>query len=161
MKKDSLLNKKDIIAYFLVAATGAGIQIISTHFLIEYFSYEISVGIAYFIAFIAGFGLTKMFAFDAKQSNQTRREMIKYVFVASIAGGVMVLFSSLAKSNIDNQFPNGIIKVTFIENPNHLLGQIIGMGFSFITNYVGHKKVTFRSTGFYDKIKAKLTDIED
>ena len=161
MKKDSLLNKKDIIAYFLVAASGAGIQLLITRYIVKYFSYETSVGIAYFVALVVGFGLTKFFAFDAKQSKQTRREMIKYLFVASVAGGVMVLFSSLSKTLIDSRFPAGIFHLPIVQHPNALLGQITGMGFSFVTNYIGHKTITFRSTGFYDKIKAKLVDIED
>jgi putative flippase GtrA len=161
VNKDTLLNKKDIIAYFLVAASGAGIQLLITRYIVRYFSYEISVGIAYFVALIVGFGLTKFFAFDAKKSKQTQREMIKYLFVASFAGGVMVLFSSISKSVIDNRFPDGIFNLPIVQHPNALIGQITGMGFSFITNYVGHKTITFRSTGFYDKIKARLTDIED
>jgi hypothetical protein len=34
---------------------------------------------------------------------------------------------------------------------------LTGMGCSFLANYYGHKFLTFRSTGIYDKIKTRST----
>lgn len=146
------------MAYFLVAGSGAAIQFISSHFLIDYYSYEVTVAIAYLIAFFIGFGLTKLFAFDAKSSQKTRREMVKYFFVSSFAGGVMVAVAALTFNILTYYFPGEILSALkpMIDKPKELLGQIAGMGFSFLTNYVGHKSITFRSTGFYDQVKSYL-----
>jgi putative flippase GtrA len=157
-KQPKLLNIRDILAYFLVAASGLGIQLVSSKILTQYYQLDepVAWACAYFIAFVAGFWLTKMFAFDAKQSNKTRREMIKYVLVASVAGGVMVLMASIMLDNILNvYFPYGIIApIGFVKKPNGLIAQLTGAGFSFITNYIGHKTITFKSTGFYNRLKS-------
>ena len=37
---------------------------------------------------------------------------------------------------------------------------VAGMGFSFLANYFGHKMLTFRSTGVYDKIRSRSSKQE-
>ena len=32
---------------------------------------------------------------------------------------------------------------------------VVGMGLSFLANFFGHKLLTFRSTGVYDRIKSR------
>jgi len=57
--------------------------------------YESSILPAYFISLLVGFILTKLFAFDARRSQQTNREMIKFLLVASFSGFVTWFFSIL------------------------------------------------------------------
>ena len=33
---------------------------------------------------------------------------------------------------------------------------LIGMGFSFVSNYILHKTFTFKSTGFYNRLKVLI-----
>ncbi|MCU0467773.1 MAG: GtrA family protein [Arcicella sp.] len=160
MPKSSLINKKDLIAYFLVAGTGAVVQLISGSFLRDYMSYSAAISWAYLIAFVVGFILTKMFAFDARNSNQTRREMLKFLMVAAGSWGITVFFSVVTLKFVEKNFGENLLNISFIKKPihlNELFCQILGMGVSFVFNYVLHKTFTFKSTGFYDRLKRLVT----
>ena len=153
-----LLNKKDLIAYFLVAGTGAAVQLIAGSILRNnfHFSYSEAVSLAYLISFIVGFTLTKMFAFDARNTNQTRREMLKFMMVATASWGITVFFSVTTLKYVESALGKHSIILPFTNKPSNLneLGcQLVGMGVSFVFNYVLHKTFTFRSTGFYDRLK--------
>ncbi|MDH4461561.1 MAG: GtrA family protein [Flectobacillus sp.] len=161
MSKSKLLNTKDLIAYFLVAGTGASVQLLSGSFLRNKFalSYSTSVSLGYFIAFFVGFFLTKMFAFDARNTNQTRREMVKFMMVATGSWAVTWFFAVASLSFVESMFGKNYIVVPFFNktiNANELGCQVIGMGFSFVFNYIMHKTFTFQSTGFYDRLKTLL-----
>jgi putative flippase GtrA len=158
LSKSKLLNKKDLIAYFLVAGTGAAVQLIAGSILRNnfYCSYSEAISWAYLIAFIVGFTLTKMFAFDARNSNQTRREMVKFMMVAGTSWGITWFFAVVSLKFIANTFGEHSTIIPFGNKPinlNELGSQIIGMGFSFVFNYILHKTFTFKSTGFYDRLK--------
>ncbi len=153
-----LLNKKDLIAYFLVAGTGAAVQLIAGSIFRNSFrfSYSEAVSLAYLISFIVGFTLTKMFAFDARNTNQTRREMLKFMMVATASWGITVFFSVTSLKYVESTLGKHSIILPFTNKPSNLneLGcQIVGMGVSFVFNYVLHKTFTFKSTGFYDRLK--------
>lgn len=169
-KKSKLLNTRDLIAYFLVAGTGAAVQIIAGGFFREYMSYYASVSLGYIVSFIVGFVLTKLFAFDAKSSGQTRREMVKFGMVAVLSFFITLGGSSLALYVFNVIHPEPL----FYEFPLSLLpekarninvkefgGLLVGMGLSFTSNYIMHKTFTFKSTGFYDRIKDYLKGIPE
>lgn len=156
-----LFNRRDVLAYFVVAATGAAVQIICAKYLFKVhgLGWELSLTVAYYVALIVGFWLTKVFAFDAKQTQKTRREMVKYVAISSFAGGVMVAFANLSLDIINGYYPDNdfLPQLRVVsDSPKELVAHVSGMGFSFLTNYVGHKTITFKSTGFYDRVKTKL-----
>jgi putative flippase GtrA len=157
-KQSKLLNKKDFIAYFLVAGTGAIVQLVSGSILRNNLnlSYGASVSYGYIISFFVGFTLTKMFAFDARNSNQTRREMVKFMMVAAGSWGVTWFFAVGSLSFVNNLFKDNVVELPIIHktiNANELGCQVVGMGFSFIFNYIMHKTFTFKSTGFYNRLK--------
>ena len=106
LSESKLLNKKDLIAYFLVAGTGAAVQLIAGSILRNnfHFSYSEAVSWAYLISFIVGFVLTKMFAFDARNTNQTRREMLKFMMVAGASWGITWFFAVGSLKFIGNTF---------------------------------------------------------
>lgn len=160
-QKPALFNRKDLLAYFIVAGLGACVQLIAGGLIKDWFrvTYEDSILPAYFIALVVGFFLTKLFAFNARQSKQTRREMAKYILVASFSGGITWLFSTIPYEYIHGRYsdyywhiPYSIKKL----NITQILTTIHGMGFSFISNYVLHKKFTFKSSGFYDRFQDLL-----
>ena len=160
-ENNELFNRRDVLAYFMVAGTGYLVQVISAKLLYEHgYVYEMALAIGYFIAFVVGFWLTKIFAFSSKQTQKTRREMVKYIGVSSFAGGVMVAFASLTVDIVNFYFPEKGSFLPFLkivsDNPKQLFSHLVGAGFSFITNYIGHKTITFKSTGFYDRIKAYI-----
>ena len=159
MKQDSqLFNRKDLVAYFLIAGTGALIQLLAGALIKDWFhlAYEASILPAYFISLIAGFIMTKLFAFDARKSQQTRREMIKFMMVATFSGFVTWGFSILPYHFIQSNYNDLLVKIPYSfkkVNVTQISTTLNGMGFSFMSNYVLHKTFTFKSSGFYDRFK--------
>jgi putative flippase GtrA len=157
----NVFNKKDLWAYFLVAGTGAIVQLVSGSLLKDWFalSYEKSIFPAYLIALVVGFILTKLFAFDARNSNKTKREMIKFLMVAMFSGFVTWFFS-VATYSILNKFESDLLFHIPLSRKKVNISQtsstIVGMGFSFLSNYILHKTFTFKSSGFYDRFKALI-----
>lgn len=165
MAKSKLLNRKDVLAYFLVAGTGAVVQIVSGGIFRDYMGPDEAVALGYLVSFVVGFTLTKLFAFDAKRSGQTRREMVKFAAVALLSWGITVGGFRLALNTLDALHPNEVfyqIPLNFLPrqlrsiNVKEFSALLFGMGASFVSNYILHKTFTFKSTGFYDRIKAYI-----
>lgn len=157
-KQTSLFNRKDLIAYFIIAGIGAVIQLLAGGLLKDWFrmSYESTILPAYFISLIVGFILTKLFAFNARQTKQTQREMIKFLLVATFSGFVTWLFSVMPYSIISRTYADYFIQIPYSIkriNVTQVGTTVNGMGFSFMSNYVLHKSFTFKSSGFYDRFK--------
>ena len=159
--KDKLFNQKDLIAYFIVAAIGASLQIVVSSLLQEWFkvSYENGVLLGYISSFFIGFFLTKLLAFNAKNSAKTRREMVKFAMVSVISCLITVYGASALYNFSISQ--NGIYMFTLpgsvkTVNVNKLFSHTFGMGLSFISNYILHKTFTFKNTGFYERLKSLL-----
>ena len=156
--KNSLLNKRDLLAYFFVASTGALINLIVSSVSQDWFSisFKQSVIAGYLAASLVGFFLTRMFAFDTKNSTKSKREMIKFTMVACLSFLITVYGSDVLFKSSSSIFgiynfiiPNSVKTV----NINKLLSQVLAMGFSFLSNYILHKKFTFNDTGFYSRLK--------
>ncbi|PWJ58823.1 putative flippase GtrA [Dyadobacter jejuensis] len=160
-KKSQIFNSKDLIAYFLVAGTGAIVQLICSSLIQDWFnlSFQQSIWPSYMLSFVVGFTLTKLFAFDARRTNQTRREMVKFLMVAIFSGFVTDLGTRIAYyfSNAYFQVYTYVLPGSSKEvNINEMACYIFGMGCSFISNYILHKTFTFKSTGFYDRLKVLI-----
>ena len=160
-KKAALFNQKDLFAYFIVAGLGACVQLLAGGLIKDWFrvSYEDSILPAYFIALVVGFFLTKLFAFNARQSKQTRREMFKYVLVASFSGIITWLFSTIPYDFIHARYPEFFFHIPYSVkkiNITQIGTTIHGMGYSFVSNYILHKTFTFKSSGLYDRFKDLL-----
>ncbi|GAB4026422.1 GtrA family protein [Spirosoma gilvum] len=158
---DDLFNRRDVLAYFIVAAIGASLQLIAGSVLQDWFqmSYKQALLIGYVVAFFVGFLLTKLFAFNARNSAQTNREAIKFTLVSILSCLITVYGASLLYDFSVNNFEPMTVLIPFsvkAVNVNKLVAQIIGMGLSFISNYVLHKQFTFRNTGFYERLKSLL-----
>ena len=159
--KTKILNTKDLIAYFLVAGTGAVVQLICSSLIQDWFniSFEDSILPAYLISLVVGFVLTKLFAFDARRTNQTNREMVKFLMVALFSGLVTVAATRLAYFVSNSYFQTYEFQIPSsrkLVNVNEMLCYVFGMGCSFISNYILHKTFTFKSTGFYDRLKTLI-----
>jgi putative flippase GtrA len=160
VSETKLLNKKDLIAYFLVAGTGALVQLICGSIFRDFMNYNAALTWAYVVSFVVGFVLTKMFAFNARNTNQTRREMVKFLVVSAISLGITVGMAHVGLALIRGMYPQDIrLDSPFGKNQfniSELSGQFIGMGCSFVSNYFLHKTFTFKSTGFYNRLKKTL-----
>jgi putative flippase GtrA len=160
--KNNLLNARDIIAYFLVAAAGVLIQLVIGILAQDWFSvtYIQSLTTGYLVAFVTGFFLTKIFAFNNRNPSKSKREMIKFAMVAALSFCITVYGSdTLFKLSLKlvGQYkitiPYSIKQVDI----NKLFSQLTCMGISFISNYILHKRFTFHDTGFYDRLKRLLS----
>ncbi len=156
-----LFNRRDVIAYFIVAAIGAALQLIAGSLLQDWFliTYEQALFAGYLIAFLAGFFLTKLFAFNARNSAQTRREAVKFTMVSILSCLITVYGASAAYQYLASEYKPLMFLIPFSVkevNLTKLISQLTGMGLSFMSNYILHKQFTFRNTGFYEKLKILL-----
>jgi len=158
---DQLFNRRDLIAYFVVAATGALTNLLVATILQEWLpvSYKSALFAGYWFSFFVGYFLTRLFAFNAKNTTQTRRQIVKFTLV-SIWSCVITVYGSAILYNISNQWLGTFIFLIPFSvkevNLNKLVSQIAAMSASFLSNYVLHKQFTFRDTGFYDRLKKLL-----
>ncbi len=160
-KSSNIFNKKDLLAYLFVAGTGALVQFICSSILQDWFQmgFGSSLHVAYWISLVVGFILTKLFAFDVRNTEKTQREMVKFIIVGLFSGEVMVLSAFLVLQLVNYLAPNTLLTIPFSHkslNINQFFSHGMGMVFSFISNYYLHKTFTFKSTGFYDRLKAVL-----
>jgi putative flippase GtrA len=160
-----LLNKiknkelRTFISFFLTAVLGAGTNFFTRILYKPVFvslgfadkpAFQWSVFAGYMTATIVTFIPNKVFAFSAKESGNTKRESIKFFIIALVALGIQLGISSLTLDYVANKYFTNY-SLTIRETFSH----IVGMGFSFLANYYGHKFLTFRSTGIYEKIKTR------
>ena len=158
---DQLFNRRDLIAYFVVAATGALTNLLVATILQEWLtiSYKSALFAGYWVSFIIGYFLTRLFAFNARNTSQTRRQIVKFIIV-SIWSCLITVYGSAILYDISREWfgtftfliPFSVKEV----NLNKLFSQVAAMGASFLSNYVLHKQFTFRDTGFYDRLKTLL-----
>ena len=141
---------KSFFSFFLTALLGASVNFITQIVYRKYFDFATSVFLGYLTATIVSFVPTKRFAFSAGKTGNTGREAIKFLVIALVALVVQVYVSKFTLIWIANPLFPGLS--SFWREKGSL---VVGMGLSFLANYFGHKLLTFRSTGMYDKIRSR------
>jgi putative flippase GtrA len=150
--KSELFNKRDVIAYFFVAATGASINLLVGSVSQSWFpiTYKEALILGYLIASVFGFFLTKIFAFSTGNATKSRREMLKFAmvtvlsFVISVYGAnELYLLSVKWVGEFALEIPFSVKTVQL----NKLVCQVTAMGVSFLSNFILHKRFTFADTG--------------
>ncbi|GAB3644028.1 hypothetical protein GCM10027423_46650 [Spirosoma arcticum] len=139
---------RSFFSFFLTALLGASVNFITQIFYRNYFDFGTSVFFGYLTATVVSFLPTKRFAFSAGKTGNTGREAIKFLIIALVALLVQVYVSKFTLTWIANPFFPTILPF-WREKGSH----VVGMGLSFLANYFGHKLLTFRSTGMYDKLR--------
>lgn len=150
LQTDKLGQYRDFVTFFLTALFGASVNFFSQIFYRETleYTYGWSVFMGYLTATIVSFLPNKIFAFSAKETGNTSREAIKFLVIAGVALGVQTLVSiGTLRFIVNPLFPK--LDEFWREKGSHL----VGMGFSFMAAYFGHKLLTFRSTGVYDRLR--------
>ncbi len=155
--KIQTLNLKSLINYFFTALFGSAINFLTQ---IPYKQWMLNGGMAddnalfwsifwaYITATVVSFVPAKIFAFSAKSTGNTKRETLKFFIIAILALGVQEGLSIMFKKVVaDPMLPQ--YSLLMREKISHL----VGMAGSFMANFFGHKMITFRSTGIYDKFK--------
>lgn len=143
--------QREFLSFFLTALLGASINFFSQVFYRDYFSFNTSVLLGYLTATVLTFIPTKLYAFSAKNTGNSSREMIKFLVIAAVAWVVQVGIAAATLKWIANPFLTGQLTEFWREKFSH----VVGMGFSFLANFFGHKLLTFRSTGMYDRIRSR------
>ena len=143
--------QREFFSFFLTALFGASINFFSQIYFRDYFSFNTSVLLGYLTATIVSFVPTKLFAFSAKGTGNSGREAIKFLVIALVAWAVQVGVAAATLKWIAHPLLSSQLSVFWREKFSH----VVGMGFSFLANFFGHKLLTFRSTGMYDRIKAR------
>ena len=150
-KHRELKDFKDFFSFFLMALLGASINFISRIFYRQFFDFDFDTSVlcGYLTATVLTFLPTKKYAFSAGKTGNTGREAVKFLVISLVALGVQVYVAKYTLEWVATPlFPN--LDKLYRETGSH----VVGMGFSFLANYFGHKLLTFRSTGFYDKIRS-------
>ncbi|KAB7729123.1 GtrA family protein [Rudanella paleaurantiibacter] len=145
-------RRKDFLTFFLTALFGASVNFFSQIVYRENLDYtfDTSVVLGYLTATVVSFVPTKVYAFSARQTGNTSREAVKFVAIALVAWAVQYFVSVGTLRWIATPLlPK--VEIFWREKTSH----VAGMGFSFLANYFGHKLLTFRSTGVYDRLRAR------
>ncbi|KAA9352996.1 GtrA family protein [Larkinella humicola] len=148
--KTKEVKGKSFFTFFLTALLGATVNFVSQIFYRKFFNFDTSVLLGYLTATVVSFLPTKNYAFAARETGNTGREVVKFLVIALVAWGVQVGMAVATLKWVANPyFP--AVSLFWREKSSH----VVGMGFSFLANYFGHKLLTFRSTGMYDRFKAR------
>lgn len=179
---EKLRNKesmRNFAIYFMIACAGVASNLITATYLRRQFNmgFGSSIVIGYLTGGVVGFFLTKTFAFGARNSGNTNREAIKFFMVSLIALTVTWVFSEIFLRVVDfwfgsypttqsllealvleitrmiNDISGLSISLAFVDRL--LICNIGGIGVGFFANFFGHKYFTFKTTGYYDRLKER------
>ena len=150
VRQPKVKEYKDFFTFFLTAVLGASINFVSQIIYRSYFDFQTSVLCGYLTATVLTFIPTKRYAFSAKNTGNTGREVVKFLGIAALALVVQVYVSKYTLEWIATPLFPGVRQL-WREKASH----VVGMGMSFMANYFGHKLLTFRSTGVYDKLRSR------
>lgn len=170
VEKKTLLQRilsPELLTYLSIAVVGFSVNIASRVVYEDVFGiwFGVSIVLAYATGGVVGFLLTKRFSFNARESNRTRRELVKFIIVTSAA---MVFTYIMSKLFL------GVLTTYFMANPEthaiiadevsqlgysfinrELLAHLAGTGMGFFVNFFGHKFFTFRTTGMMDRARGR------
>ena len=179
---DKLKNPKSVknfAVYFAIACTGVTSNIIAATFLRRQFGagFGSSIVLGYLTGMVIGFTLTKLFAFNARNSGNITRELVKFFLVSMVALTVTWFFSEIILRVVNfwfgsypkTQFHLEALVVDVTSMVDNILGvplslafidrllfsNLGGICFGFFANFFGHKYFTFKNTGYYDKFLLK------
>lgn len=152
VQTDKYKAPREFLSFFLTALLGASINLVSRSLYRELFPIDFSTSVlfGYLTATVLTFIPTKKYAFAAGNTGNTKREAIKFLIIAGVALVVQVYVAKFTLDYIANPLFPGLDKI-WRETGSH----VVGMGLSFLANFFGHKLLTFRSTGVYDRIKSR------
>jgi putative flippase GtrA len=167
---------KNLAVYFMIACAGVSSNVVAATFLRRNFGigYGSSIVLGYLTGMVVGFILTKLFAFNARNSGNVTREAIKFFMVSMVALCVTWFFSEMILRVVNYYFSSypttqvllealvgdltqqiddltGIpIRLSFIDR--QLFSHLGGICFGFFANFFGHKYFTFKTTGVYNRM---------
>jgi len=125
----------EFFQFVLVGGLAAAINFISRLALSEFFSYRISIILAYLIGMLTAFLLSKYYVFE--NSGRAFNDELKDFTLVNIFAIIQVWFISVSLA--EYFFPY----ISFNFYPE-AVAHLIGLGIPAITSYFGHKYYSFR-----------------
>lgn len=151
-------KNRNFIGYFIAALGGVIVQYLTgTTLLVNFFQWNNvnAFWVGYLVSIPVGFYLTKLLAFNARNSGKTTREIVKYLITIVVSGCITVYGADYSIRLLMQILGDGKMTVPLTGkefSPAGTLGHFMGMGMSFIFNFIVHKRFTFHQTGLWDKI---------
>jgi len=128
-------GQAEFLQFLFVGAIAAGINFISRIGFNEFFSYRISIVLAYIVGMVIAFTLFKYFVFA--KSGQHYIDEVKGFVIVNIFGIAQVWLISVGLA--EYLFP--YLKLEFYPNE---IAHFIALGIPAISSYFGHKYFSFK-----------------
>ena len=128
------MNKKEFILFVAAGGFAALVNFVSRIIFNFWFSFEVSVVLAYLIGMITAYILTKIFVFKAKSVGLVSSS-IKFTIVNILAVLQTYFISVYLYYWLNNN-------INFDDNKE--IAHFVGIAFPVITSYIGHKYYSFK-----------------
>lgn len=132
----SKASHTEFLQFLFVGGIAAGINFISRIGFNEFFSYRVSIVLAYIVGMIIAFTLFKLYVFE--KSNLHYSQEIKNFTLVNIFGIIQVWLISVGLA--EYFFPY----ISFKFYPDEV-AHFIGLGVPAISSYFGHKYFSFKN----------------
>jgi putative flippase GtrA len=128
------MNKKEFILFVAAGGFAALVNFVSRIIFNFWFSFEVSVVLAYLIGMITAYILTKIFVFKAKSVGLVSSS-IKFTIV-----NILAVLQTYFISVYLYYWLNNNINFDY----NKEIAHFVGIAFPVITSYIGHKYYSFK-----------------
>lgn len=128
------MNKKEFILFVAAGGFAALVNFVSRIIFNFWFSFEVSVVLAYLIGMITAYILTKFFVFKAKSVGLVSSS-IKFTIV-----NILAVLQTYFISVYLYYWLNNNINFDY----NKEVAHFVGIAFPVITSYIGHKYYSFK-----------------
>ena len=128
------MNKKEFILFVAAGGFAALVNFVSRIIFNFWFSFEVSVVLAYLIGMITAYILTKIFVFKAKSVGLVSSS-IKFTIV-----NILAVLQTYFISVYLYYWLNNNINFDY----NKEIAHFLGIAFPVITSYIGHKYYSFK-----------------
>ena len=129
------MNKKEFILFVAAGGFAALVNFVSRIIFNFWFSFEVSVVLAYLIGMIPAYILTKIFVFKAKSVGLVSSS-IKFTIV-----NILAVLQTYFISVYLYYWLNNNINFDY----NKEIAHFVGIAFPVITSYIGHKYFSFKN----------------
>ena len=138
------------ILYFCAAFAAMLVNVGSRFLLSKWIPFALAVFIAYWIGHVVNFILSNTIVFKGKEERNTTTTFLKFTLVACVGLAVTFIVSLLVRLLLEKAFPfwNSEIRDT--------IAHLMGIGCSFVFNYIGHLFFSFKNLNSKNNIKEDL-----
>mgnify|MGYP000539474371 CR=1 FL=1 len=130
-----MIFSKEFFSFIFAGGIAALANFLSRIFLNNFFSFSISIFIAYCNAMLIAYFLMKLFVF--KSSNTTYFKSSLYFIIINLLAVIQTLIVSLFLANF-------FLPSLNIQNNIYEIAHAVGIIIPVITSYYGHKFITFK-----------------